>query len=257
MKRSSVKIILGVLTLFLTSLPQTMAADDLGIVPAKSRAFGKGLTRWSETYWRWFSAGANPAQSQVNGVQMLPVPSFENMGGQGTWQDPRRLRGTLEINLAPGTPFALGTYSWIREAYYDGYVDPYLDDVAVLDVVHPILKIDGKTVLSDKNKAKYYVPTTEFDPTVLYDEPTEYGAIEAVSFQGIVVLGMPLSPGIHTIHLHQSIFIPYEEDEGFYSLFGPDGYGVIYDLTWIVTVPKPTKRSPHDVSRDFKRTFDK
>ena len=149
MKRSSVKIILGVLTLFLTSLPQTMAADDLGIVPAKSRAFGKGLTRWSETYWRWFSAGANPAQSQVNGVQMLPVPSFENMGGEGTWQDPRRLRGTLEINLAPGTPFALGTYSWIREAYYDGYVDPYLDDVAVLDVVHPILKIDGKTVLSE------------------------------------------------------------------------------------------------------------
>jgi|GEM_PF-2811019 len=241
MKQLTLKIILVVLTLFVNSLQQTTAADDLSIAPAKFHVFGKSLTSWSEIYWRWFSTGSNSEQSEVNGVQLVAFPDFNYMGGEGTYKDPVQLSGTREITLPAETPFVLGTYSWIGEKYLDGSEDPYLNDKAVLDVVHPTLKIDGKTVLSEKNKARYYVPTTEFDPTVEYEEATAYGAIGAVYFTGIVFPGKPLSPGVHKIHLYQSIFIPYGKDEVFDLFFGPEGHGVIYDLTWIVTVPKPTK----------------
>ncbi len=248
MKQLTLKIIFGVLTLFVTSLQQTTAADDLSIAPAKFHVFGKSLTSWSETYWRWFSTGSNFEQSQVNGVQLVSLPDFEYMGGEGTYEDPVQFSGTLEITLPVATPFMLGTYSWIGEKYLDGSEDAYLNDNAVLDVVHPKLKIDGITVLSEQNKARYYVPTTEFDPTIEYEEPTTYGAIGAFYFTGIVFPGKPLSPGVHKIHLYQSILIPYGKDEVFDSFFGPDGHGVIYDLTWIVTVPKPTKRPLHDAT---------
>jgi len=117
------------------------------------------------------------------------------------------------------------------------------DTTAVaLAAAHPVLRIDGLTVLSGENKAAFYVPVTPFDPIVVYPAPSSYGSIAALSFQGVGIVGRPLSEGVHVIHLYEPLIIPAGAFAGL-----PDGLGLIYDNTWTITVAKP----PHcDRDRD-------
>ncbi len=204
------------------------AADDGAprIAPPNSQAYGKSLAEWLGTYWRWYYSGADLTQSKVGPVQLMPLPVGELISGSGTSDDPFLFRGQLEITLPPGTPFVLPEFAWVGERY-EGYPavpddSPIPDDV-LLAGVHPVLTIDGRTVLSDANKAAFYVPPTPFDPIVVYPEPSSYGSVAAVFFQGDGIVSPPLPPGVHVIHLYEPWIIP-----GLIAL--------IYDNTWIVTV---------------------
>ena len=183
----------------MTALPGSAQADDghgPGIAPAHSHAYGKSLTEWLETYRRWYYTGADPADSKVGRVQLMPLPNGTQISGSGTPADPALYRGQLDITLLAGTPFVLPEFAWVWERYNNGTPDdvPMADAVA-LGAAHPRLTFDGRTVLSDANKAAYYVPDTAFDPIVVYPTPTSYGSIAALSFQSVGVVGEPMSVG--------------------------------------------------------------
>jgi hypothetical protein len=215
-----------------------------GIAPGNSHAYGETLTEWLSTYWRWYYTGADPAQSTVGQVQLMPLPAAAYISGSGTPADPALYQGELDITLDPGTPFVLPLFAWVWERYDPVLTQNQPDDIPMADSValggaHPILKIDGKVVISDANKAAYYVPVTSFDPIVVYPAPSSYGSIAALSFQGVGVVAHPLSVGRHVIHLYEPIIIPVG---GYYQF--PNGYGLIYDNTWVITV-KPDHGGHH------------
>ena len=204
------------------------------IVPPDATAYGKTLTEWLGAYWRWYYGGADPDQSKVGHVQLMPLPAGDQISGTGTPADPALYRGQLEITLPPGTPFVLPAFAWVGERY-DGYPaeadDPPVSDSVLLGGVHPDFTINGLTVMSDANKADFYVPTTLFDPMVVYPTPTSYGSVAALFYQGCGFVCRPLPPGRHVIHLYE----PYILAPGAYPPI-PDGFGQIFDNTWIVTV---------------------
>jgi len=204
------------------------------IAPPGSKAHGKTLAEWLGIYWRWYYSGADPDQSTVDHVQLLPIPAGELISGTGTPDDPSLFRGRLELTLPAGTPFVLPQFAWVGERY-DGYPaepdDLPIDNDALLAGVSPNLTIDGSTVISDANEAAFYVPPTPFDPIVVYPTPSSYGSVAALFYQGVGFVSAPLAPGVHEIHLYE----PYIIDEGVYPPI-PSGFGVIYDNTWIITV---------------------
>jgi hypothetical protein len=207
------------------------------IAPPHSEAYGKTLSEWLGIYWRWIFSGANPDEDTVGRVQLMPIPAGELVSGTGTPADPAYLRGQLEITLPPGTPFVLPAFAWIGERY-DGYPAepddiPVADDV-LLSSVQPNMTINGLPVLTDANEEAHYVSTTPFDPIVVYPAPSSYGSVAALFYQSCGIVARPLPPGKHVIHLYE----PYIIAAGAYPPL-PDGFGVIYDNTWIVTV------SPH------------
>jgi hypothetical protein len=156
----------------------------------------------------------------------MPIPAEVPTSGSGTPEDPVVLVGELAITLRPGTPFVLPLVGIVGERY-EGYPGVPDDDPALFtDLLAGIsahLTIDGKTIISDANKAAFYLPATFFDPVVTYPEPTLYGSVAAVWFQGIGIVSPPLSVGVHVIHLDATLIVP-----GF--------FGEIFDNTWTVTV---------------------
>jgi hypothetical protein len=235
-------LVTGALALVFTlsaSLAQAGPPDHHGvpgIAPPNSHAYGKTLTDWLSTYWRWYYLGADPAQSTVGHVQLMPLPAAAYISGSGTPEDPALFRGERDITLEPGTPFVLPLFAWVWERYDPVLTSGQPDDIPMANSVslagaHPVLTIDGRTVVTDANKAAFYVPTTPFDPIVTYPAPSSYGSIAALSFQGVGVVVEPLSVGRHVIHLDEPLIIPVG---GYYQF--PSGYGVIYDNTWVVTV---------------------
>ncbi len=200
-----------------------------GVSPPQSNAYGNTLTGWMTTYLRWMYSGADPAQSIVGHVKMLPLPAGAYVSGDGTLDSPALYVGQLEITLPPGTPFVLPLGIWTVERYegYPGVPDDLpIPDGAFLAGVSPSLIMDGKEIVSDSNKAARYVPLTTFDPIVVYPTPSSYGSVAAVAFQGYGIVSQPLSVGTHVIHLYEPYLI-----EG-----PPYTIGVIYDNTWIVKV---------------------
>jgi len=138
------------------------------------------------------------------------------------------------LTLRAGTPFVLPLFAWSAERY-EGYPavpdDAPIDSAVALGSGHPTLTIDGVEVITDANKADYFVPVTTLDPIAEYPQPTDYGAVGAVSFQGVGVVVTPLSPGVHVIHLYEPLILEPGDYPGL-----PGGVGVIYDNTWTITV---------------------
>jgi hypothetical protein len=231
---SAVKSI-GALALVLAMAANLALAGNPQVAPPNSKAYGKSLTEWMGIYWRWYYSGADLEQSKVGPVQLMPLPSSEQLYGSWTPEDPAYLKGELEITLPAGTPFVLPEFAWVGERYAQpdpGWPDdPPMDNAVALRDVSVTLTIDGKTVISDANKAAFYIPPTAFDPIVVYPQPSSYGSVAAVFYQGVGCVVLPLTPGVHVIKLYE----PYIILPGDYPLF-PDGYGLIYDNTWIVTV---------------------
>ena len=204
------------------------------IAPPHSTAHGKSLAEWLGIFWRWNLSGADPAQSRVGRVQLLPIPAGELISGTGTPDDPALLRDRIELTLPAGTPFVMSLSAWIQERYegYPGVPDDLaIDNAALLAGVSPELTIDGRTVITDANEAAFYIPPTPFDPIVVYPAPSSYGSVAALFFQGVGFVGEPLTPGVHEIHLYESYII----DAGVYTPI-PEGFGTIFDYTWIITV---------------------
>ncbi len=204
------------------------------VAPPNSEAYGKSLTDWLSIYWRWYYSGSDMTQSKIGPMQLMPLPAGTYISGAGSPDDPALYVGQVEITIPAGTPFVLPEFAWAGERY-EGYPavpdDKPIPDDVLLANVHPDLTIDGKTIISDANKGAFYVPTTYFDPIVTYPAPTSYGSVAAVFFQGDGFLCLPLTPGVHVIHLYEPFVIPA-------SVYPPPwtGFGVIYDNTWIVTV---------------------
>ncbi len=208
------------------------------LAPSNSNAYGKSLAEWLSLYWRWSYSGADLAQSRIGNVQLMPLPASEQTAGSWTPDDPAILEGQVEITVPPGTPFVLPEMAWVCERY-EGYPgvpdDPPMTDAEFLKAVAPLLVIDGKTVMTDANKASFYVGVTPFDPVVIYPAPSSYGSVAAVSFQGLGIVSPPLPVGKHTVSLVE----PYIVQPGDYSALPAYSIGLVYKNTWIITV------SPH------------
>lgn len=196
------------------------------IAPPVSNAYGKTLTEWLTTYWQWsLSTAQDLNQSIVGRVQLMPLPSEDFLGGTGTSDDPYVLAGELAITIRPGTPFVLPLLTLYGERYNDGTPDDNPADFTGT-TMSATVTIDGRTVLSPANDSAFTVPTTFFDPAVVYPEPTGYNSIAAIWFQGVGIVSPPLPAGVHVIHLNGTLDVP-----GFFV--------ETFDNTWTVTV------SPH------------
>ena len=220
-----IALVVAVLATAVWSTPNAVAGGGTPrIAPPGSHAYGKTLTEWQTAYWRWFlGSDQNPAQSMVGNVKLMPNPDQE-FSGEGTEENPLLVIGELEITLRPGTPFVLPLFATYGETYNNGTPD---DDPALyadrLETISMHLTIDGRMVVSDANKAAFYVPATDFDPPVAYPESTDYGSVAAIWFLGVGIVSPPLSVGQHVIRLDGTDIVP-----GVYS--------VIFQNTWHVTV---------------------
>ncbi len=223
----------GVLTLAL-SANLLLAADGAArISPPNSSTHGKTLTEWLGAYWAWYYGGV-PADGMVDGVFLMPLPASEQISGSWIPSDPAYMKGTLEITVKPGTPFVLPLFAWVGERYKPELNipdDPPMSDAVMLSSLTPTLKIDGKTMISNQNKAAFYIPPTYWDEMVVYPQPTAYGSFGALFFQSVGFVSPPLPVGKHVIKLYETIIIP----PGDYPLY-PNGLGLIYDNTWNITV---------------------
>lgn len=223
-------LLLAVTGIVLLASPARAERENEGrgrqlVAPPHSKAYGKSLTEWLSIFWRWQLTGSNPAESVVDGVQLLPLPAGDLISGAGTPEDPALYRGHVELTLDSETPFVLPEAAWTVERYLDGSDDPSFSADVFLSAVSPRLTIDGRLVMSDANEAAFYVPPTPLDPIVVYPAPTSYGSVATIAFQSIGIVGRPLPVGVHTIHLYEPYILP--------------GYfGTIFDNTWTITVKK-------------------
>ncbi len=229
MKMKNGVAVMSVLAIMATALWATPIAaadsDASRIAQQASHFYGKILKEWLSTYWRWALTGADPADSMVGPVKLMPIPAGEFVSGSGTPEDPALYRGQLAITLRPWTPFVLPLSVWYAERYNNGTPDdPMIPNADYLAGVSPSLYIDGRKIVSDRNEATFYVPPTAFDPIVVYPTPTSYHSYAALAFQGHGFVSLPLPVGKHVIHLYEPYIIP------------SFNIGVIYDNTWIVTV---------------------
>ena len=192
-----------------------------------SRVYGKTLSEWLGIYWRWFySTDADPAQSMVGRVKLLPLPAGEAVVGAGTPEDPQLLRGQLKVTLRAGTPFVLPLAVWTAERYNNNSPDEEgVPDADFLAGVSPHAFIDGRLVVSTATRRSLYVPLTAFDPIVTYPKASSYNSIAAIAYQGYGIVIRPLSVGTHVVHLYER-----------YVIRRPAAFGLIYDNTWIITV---------------------
>jgi hypothetical protein len=223
----------------------TVQKGNARVTPPNAMAYGKSLEEWLSTYWSWFYSGADPAQGTVNGVKLMPLPAGEQLGGAWTPEDPAYLKGSIEVVVPSGTPFVLPEFAWVGERYqgYPGVPDdPPMDNAIALQDVAVSLTIDGVTVISDANKADFYIPPSYFDPIVTYPAPSSYGSVAAVFYQGVGFVSQPLPVGTHVIHLYEPMIIKAGDYPGL-----PAGLGMIYDNTWtikVVPAGKPAGKAP-------------
>jgi hypothetical protein len=112
------------------------------------------------------------------------------------------LAGELDVTFRTGQPFVMPVAVWISETY-----DPDLgipDDTPIARSIftgsNVSVTLDGKSLIDSEEDdlRKFYFGPEEFDPTFIYEEPTDYGAIGAVAIQGLGFAHPPLSKGTHT-----------------------------------------------------------
>jgi hypothetical protein len=218
-------VMLAIVAAALLVAPVAAANDGAPrIAPPGSHAFGKTYPEQFTDYWRWFFGTAqDPAQSTNGHVTFISQPVGEPISGSGTPEDPVVLVGELAITLRPGTSFVLPLVGTVGERY-EGYPGVPDDDPAnFTNSLSATLTIDGRTVVSDANDDAFFIPVTYFDPIVAYPEPTSYGSVAAVWFDGIGIVSPPLPVGVHVIHLDATIIVP-------------GAFGVTFDNTWTITV---------------------
>jgi hypothetical protein len=218
------------------SSPGNTGSGAPRMTPLNSHAFGTTVADLLTQAVRWVISGPPSGPWVVGRVQMVGVPSMEWISGSGTPDDPALFSGENEYILSPGTPIFWAPLWWYGERY-QGYPqvpdDPPTSDALYLSWFHTLLTIDGKTIISEANKADFYVPETPLDPPAYYPTPSWYGSVAAVYFQGQAFLSPPLAPGRHVLYCYDELIIP----EGAYSsTMGPYSCGVIYEQTIIITV---------------------
>ena len=212
----------------------SVAAKDKTSEPGSS-AYGKTLTEWMTLYFERSLSG--DADSMVKQVKLLPIPAGEWQGdGSFTSDDPSTFVGAMELTLEPGTPFVLPVAVWFGESYDTGQQDDAEVDGAIFTGSRVLVTLDGDAIIDSDvdDLSDWYFGPTYFDPPVVYDEPTDYGATQANFVQGLGFVHGPLSKGTHTLTLESEIiaFVP--------DYFNPGDLdvGVKYRNTWTITVSK-------------------
>lgn len=218
----------AVLTWTLVGLagPSQAQKSTPGIAPPNSSAYGKSLGAWMEQYWRWsFATSDNSQPFDAGPVTFMPLPQGVPVSGSGTPDDPVVLQGSLEVTLAPGSPFVLPLmlFYWER---YAGWPDAP-DDIVPPDafirslVTEHVVTLDGRPILT--NFWDYFV-SRAYSPPLVYAAPSPWGSVAQLYFHAVGFVAEPLPPGKHTITLHETLVAPLW------------GWGTTYDNTWIINV---------------------
>jgi hypothetical protein len=202
------------------------AAPPAGPLPPKAQLYGHSLGEWLKFYWTWYFTGV-PESGELRGALFLPLPAGTPDGGAGTYENPITYTGHLDIEIKAGTPFVLPIIAWLGEIYLDGHVDaPYPDEWFGTYISGPVT-LDGQPIV--QNFQAYYVRPTNFDEIISYPEPTPYGSIGLVYFQGVGFVSAPLSVGVHELTNNAGFMIPPGEQPY-------ENLGLIYNNSWTITV---------------------
>jgi hypothetical protein len=231
-------IFLGLILVFMFSMSvqagQPLGASanlDPGIARPHSSAFGQSLDEWLEAYVRWLFTGV-PSSGKIGHVRLLPIP-LDTDGIPEIIDDVPTWSGHLDIEVEVGTALVLPMVIWTGESYDPDTGlpdDEPLPDAWFGDIVWGDVMLDGKPILEPN--AAYYVGPVYLDPPIIYDEPSDYGSISAIFFQGIACVINPLSPGEHEIDLYSTFDLRNESEYG---------WGVAFDNSWKITV-KPKRK---------------
>ncbi len=215
--------------------PDVLGSGAPRTIPLNADAFATTRAELYHASVQWSLGGVVNPPWKLGRVQFVGS-AWEYVSGSFTPDDPALFRGEAEYTLKPGTPIFEDILSWYGERY-EGYPtvpdDPPMPDALFLECSHIVVTIDGRTIISDENKADFYLPETPLDPIVAYPAPTPSGSVAAVYIQGVSLLSPPLPPGRHVIHSYFAFILP----AGSYpspSYVGGIGYCV--DITVTVTV---------------------
>ena len=221
------------------------------VAPPNAHAYGRSLADWCITSAEWtYATGQNlgypvefPYQPGPAPIVFIPIPSGEQVSGSWTPEDPAVLVGSVHITLPAGTGFFTPLWTWTAERY-EGHPDVPDDPTIPEDQVRnailgpdgpgtvPILTMDGQPMLRDF--WAQYIPATQYDPPIPYLEPTGYGSVAAVAFQGCAMVVNPLPVGRHVMHLVERVWLTDAQIPG-YNL------GLVWDNTWVIDVVPPGK----------------
>lgn len=218
-------------TLVLLSIPSVAtAAGKNGAASPFSEAFGQSFPEWIRDFWAWGYTGG--PQVQPNGVFFMPIPTG---GPNQNWQGRNISVGEMSLTVKPGEKLVLGVLAWLNETYDPAYNIP--DDVPwpKANFLPPegeaLVTLDGVELINAGNLSDFYYGPIDFEPPIMYSEPTSYHSIGILSVQGIGVVLKPLTPGTHTLTLYSW--------DNWQGLYGAGGQG--WFNTWHLTVAPPKK----------------
>lgn len=152
----------------------------------------------------------------------LPIPA-------GTLDEASGLYvGTQTFTLASGERFFLPVHTWYGETYEDGSTDPedFPPNSLYTQSNDVLVSLDGEPLIDSAKDdlADFFVDVAYFDEPIVYDEPTDYGSINAIYIKGLAVTSPKLDAGTHEVHLTVS------------AQFLTDNFGFSgYDNTWTLT----------------------
>jgi hypothetical protein len=180
---------------------------------------GRSLAAWDNIYFRWY-LGALTIPNDVNGnavvdnVVLMPLP---NVPGDGT-------PGHLDLTFKRGQGFVLPLLDLLGTSYTDGTPPDPLVNVSFFKTLQLTLKIDGVTVVNNRNLMDVY-SQFYFKPPVTFDSPPTAAVIWC---EAIGIVHGPLSVGTHQIKL---------DAKSTQALPPNFGGGILeYHNTWTVTV---------------------
>ena len=185
-------------------------SDALAQRPGNPQKYhGKTLSEWMTLYWTWNISGG---PDRIGNVKFMPLPVGEVVQGSGSLDDPLVVEGFLEVSHPRNTAFVMGIAAWIGETY-----DPELgipDDTPLDSELflnsNVLITMDGKKVIDSSQGSlyKFYYGPTDFVPPLIYDTPTDYGAIGAIWSQGLGMVHPPLPRGVHRMLLTSELRLP-------------------------------------------------
>src|SRR5215471_13750490 len=149
-KTNIARLALGLTTVVLANGVLHPTPGGAQTAPGNSSAFGKSLTTWQETYFRWAYGGITvPTDSNGNAIVkntvLFPLP---DANGDGT-------PAHLDVSLSPGQSFVLPLWALLGTSYTDGTPpDPFVPD-SVFQTLDISFTIDGVTVVNGSNVMNY------------------------------------------------------------------------------------------------------
>jgi hypothetical protein len=219
---------IGLLSLMATCSTQA-GINGSKIAPTGAKPYGQSMAAWAQQYWSWQVLG-QPAAQQFGHI-LFPVGPACSITGSGTLADPLIITICADFTIKAGTAFAAPNTTYISELYQDGSTDPFpskewWNTYAIL--TQPVI-LDGKVVVTEKEIGNYYV-RDNYDPPLLYPQPTSYGSVGAHALEGWMMIVQPLSIGVHHLSAAAGILAP--ADNGVF----PFEMGQIIAVDWTINV---------------------